>query len=341
MARKKGNRRTNGKNKSSSTSRSSSEEPISSSGESTESAESSAESSAKSSAESSAESSVILLESSAEFNFENNLDFRARNLLGKTIKVGANYFDKSYSAMLLSQGKEYEEHIIQRFVSQEDYIKNKVAREFVKNSFTGRRATVVAQDYWFAQESWKERGELVVAFYPFTMTQLKKWNNHVPSISDAKKCIQDLIVKSRMEALEKRRREPTVDPQRTETVCPNCGFALTPHGSLQTVGPAHFKTADEVGKKTPIKRKSSTQNESPPPSTEATRRAQTIITQKERGHCGHCLNVRKLGTASRLEKKKRAARTTRFCLDCNMFLCMACTKSRRQHRVAYKRRRIK
>ena len=147
MARKKGNRRTNGKNKSSSTSRSSSEEPISSSGESTESVESSAESSA--------ESSVILLESSAEFNFENNLDFRARNLLGKTIKVDANYFDKSYSAKLLSQGKEYEEHIIQRFVSQEDYIKNKVAREFVKNSFTGRRATVVAQDYWFAKEPGK------------------------------------------------------------------------------------------------------------------------------------------------------------------------------------------
>ena len=161
-----------------------------------------------------------------------------------------------------------------------------------------------------------------------------------------------------MEALEKRRREPTVDPQRTETVSSDSEWLetvsekvnlvgrylvgkYTPHGSLQTVGPAHFKTADEVGKKTPIKRKSSTQNESPPPSTEATRRAHTIITQKERGHCGHCLNVRKLGTASRLEKKKRAARTTRFCLDCNMFLCMACTKSRRQHRVAYKRRRIK
>ena len=114
----------------------------------------------------------------------------------------------------------------------------------------------------------------------------------------------------------------------------------TPHGSLQTVGPAYFKTA-EIGEKTPKKRKSSTQNESPPPSTEATRRAHTIITQKERGHCGHCLNVRKLGTASRLKKKKRAARTTRFCLDCNMFICKACTKSRRQHRVAYKRRRIK
>ena len=338
MARKKGNRRTNGKNKSSSTSRSSSEEPISSSGESTESAESSAESSAKSSAESSAESSVILLESSAEFNFENNLDFRARNLLGKTIKVGANYFDKSYSAMLLSQGKEYEEHIIQRFVSQEDYIKNKVAREFVKNSFTGRRATVVAQDYWFAQESWKERGELVVAFYPFTMTQLKKWNNHVPSISDAKKCIQDLIVKSRM-VLKQASTSRDHFLRRLMNECARSKY--TPHGSLQTVGPAHFKTADEVGKKTPIKRKSSTQNESPPPSTEATRRAHTIITQKERGHCGHCLNVRKLGTASRLEKNKRAARTTRFCLDCNMFLCMACTKSRRQHRVAYKRRRIK
>ena len=228
MARKKGNRRTNGKNKSSSTSRSSSEEPISSSGESTESVESSAESSA--------ESSVILLESSAEFNFENNLDFRARNLLGKTIKVGANYFDKSYSAKLLSQGKEYEEHIIQRFVSQEDYIKNKVAREFVKNSFTGRRATVVAQDYWFAKESWRERGELVVAYYPFTITQLKKWNNHVPSISDAKKCIQDLIVKSRMEALEKRRRAPTVDPQRTETVSSDSEWLETVSEKVNLVG---------------------------------------------------------------------------------------------------------
>ena len=93
-----------------------------------------------------------------------------------------------------------------------------------------------------------------------------------------------------MEALEKRRREPTVDPQRTETVSSDSEWLETVSyvcrdcGSLQTVGPAHFKTADEVGKKTPIKRKSSTQNESPPPSTEATRRAHTIITQKERGY---------------------------------------------------------
>jgi len=113
----------------------------------------------------------------------------------------------------------------------------------------------------------------------------------------------------------------------------------TSHGSLQTVGPAHFKPV-EIGKKTPKKRKSPTPNETPPLVTEAKRRAHSIITLKKRGHCKHCVTVRKLGTYSRLAASERAARTTRFCVDCNMFLCKNCSKSRKEHRVANKRRRI-
>ena len=65
-----------------------------------------------------------------------------------------------------------------------------VRQEFVSATFEGRlESGVTTQDYWMCEDSYAQEGEILHCWYAFTLVQLKKWGNSIPSIAVSKQRI--------------------------------------------------------------------------------------------------------------------------------------------------------